>query len=210
MRFSKVSLLIVFLLSLSTSPIAEARTPQSPLYLELSSRAKGNVLINVGNATVNMFSIDLSADCNTTATISQLTLKHIGKGSSKEITGVYAISNGKNVSDKPWVDPKTLSVTLNFTPPLVLGKCQTLPLDVFADFATFTAGGVHRFELTDIVAEEKNGEWFTGGHLLKGKLVTIADVPPAVMSRSDCYKNAFGGLISSRRALARKACRASK
>ena len=105
--------------------------------LELSLSASNPVSDTVpqGGVGIVMLSVDATASCDDSVIIEDLTILHEGFGNVSDITGVYAAIDGARVTRRRVIDSEDQTAELRFSSPLVIDPCETVTIDVVADFA---------------------------------------------------------------------------
>lgn len=89
-----------------------------------------------GAIGVVMASVDLTASCDDDVVISEMTVLHEGFGDTSDISGVYAAIDGARMTRKRSVDSQDQTADVRFTDPLTVDACQTVTVDLVADFAS--------------------------------------------------------------------------
>ena len=153
--------------------------------LEVSVSASNPVgdTVPQGAVGVVLLSTDLTASCDDSVTIEDLTILHEGFGAVADISGVYAAIDGARVSRKRTIDSEDQTSELRFSSPLVINACDTVTVDFVADFATsLTAGAEHNFVVelpSDLVSNAKE---VTGNFPLRGNTFRIAAITSGTVS----------------------------
>ncbi len=130
-----------------------------------------------GAQGVVMMSVDLTASCDDDVIISELTVLHEGFGDDSDISGVYASIDGARVSRKRTLDSQDQTADLRFTSPLTVSACQTVTLDIVADFdTTLTAGAEHNLALELPADFQSNALDVEGNFPVRGNTFRIAAV----------------------------------
>ena len=136
-----------------------------------------------GAVGVVLLSVDLTASCDDSVTIEDMTLLHEGFGAVGDINGVYAAMDGARVTRKRTIDSEDQTSELRFSSPLVIKPCDTVTVDFVADFATsLTAGAEHNFVLelpSDLVSNAKE---VTGNFPLRGNTFRVAAITSGTVS----------------------------
>ena len=147
--------------------------------LEASLSASNPVADTVprGANGVVMLSTDLTASCDDSVIIEDLTILHEGFGAETDISGVYAAIDGARVSRKRTIDSEDQTAQLRLSSPLVIDACETVTVDIVTDFnSTATVSGEHNLVLelaSDIVS---NALDVTGTFPLRGNTFRVAAV----------------------------------
>lgn len=147
--------------------------------LEVSTAAsnpKGDT-IPQGAVGVVMLAVDVTASCEDSVLIENLTVLHEGFGFSSDISGLYAAVDGARVSRKRAIDAEDQTADLRFSSPLVIDPCETVTIDIVADFTTsLTAGSEHNLVVelpSDVVS---NALDTSGNFPVRGSMFRIAAV----------------------------------
>lgn len=147
--------------------------------LEVAASASNPVgdTVPKGANGVTMLSLDLTASCADDVRIDDLTVLHEGFGDTTDIDGVYAAVNGARLSRRRTIDTDNQTADLRFRSPLVINKCDTVTVDIVADFnSTATTSGEHNFvaELPSDVTS--NAKSVTGDFPVRGNSFKVAAV----------------------------------
>lgn len=141
-----------------------------------SSNPAGDTLPK-GAVGVVMESIDLTASCEDSVSIETLTVLHEGFGDETDISGVYASIDGARVSRKRTIDSEDQTSDLRFSSPLVIDPCETVTVDLVADFTTAAdTSAEHNLVVelpSDVVSNAKD---VTGDFPLRGNTFRLAAV----------------------------------
>lgn len=147
--------------------------------LELSLGAANPVgdTVPKGAVGVVMLSVDFTASCEDSVAIENLTILHEGFGDEGDIDGIYAAVNGARVTRKRTIDSEDQTSDLRFSSPLILDPCETVTVDIVADFSsTSTTAAEHNFVVelpSDVFG---NAQSVTGNFPLRGDTFRIAAV----------------------------------
>ena len=138
-----------------------------------------------GAVGVVLLSVDLTASCDDSVTIEDLTILHEGFGAVADIGGVYAAIDGARVTRKRTIDSEDQTSELRFSSPLVVNACDTVTVDFVADFSSSaTTSAEHNFVVelpSDLVSNAKE---VTGNFPLRGNTFRIAAVDSGIVSIS--------------------------
>ncbi|MBI3332027.1 S-layer homology domain-containing protein [Candidatus Peregrinibacteria bacterium] len=138
-----------------------------------------------GAVGVVLLSMDLSASCDDSITIEDLTLLHEGFGAVGDISGVYAAIDGARVTRKRTIDSEDQTSELRFSAPLVINACDTVTVDFVADFSSSaTTSAEHNFVIelpSDLISNAKE---VTGNFPRRGNTFRIAAVDSGIVSIS--------------------------
>ncbi|MFA7718266.1 MAG: S-layer homology domain-containing protein, partial [Candidatus Absconditabacterales bacterium] len=153
------------------------------LEASLSASSPVGDTVPKGAVGVVLLSIDLTASCDDSVLIEDLTVLHEGFGASTDVDGVYAAINGARVTRKRTIDAEDQTADLRFSSPLVLDPCETVTLDLVADFSTTAdTASEHNFVLeleSDIFSNAKE---VTGNFPVRGETFRMAAVTSGTVS----------------------------
>ena len=156
------------------------------LEVSVSSKNPMGDSVPKGANGVTMVSLDLTASCDDSVSLTDLTILHGGLGATGDIDGVYASMAGSRVSRKRTLDIKAQTATLHFSSPVTVAACKTVTLDLMADFTTTAASsGEHNLEVelpSDVMSNAKSVK---GNFPLKGKTFKISSVTSGSMTIDD-------------------------
>ncbi|MDO8649582.1 MAG: S-layer homology domain-containing protein [Candidatus Peregrinibacteria bacterium] len=153
--------------------------------LEMSVSAKSPVgdTVPQGAVGVVLLSADLTASCDDSVVVEDLTLLHEGFGAVGDITGVYAAIDGARVSRKRTIDAEDQTAELRFSVPVTVEACKTITVDLVADISSSaTTSAEHNFVLelpSDVVSNAKE---VTGNFPLRGNTFRVAAVDSGTVS----------------------------
>jgi len=141
-----------------------------------SSSPKGDTLPK-GAVGVVMLSVDFTASCRDSVEIENLTVLHEGFGASSDIDGVYAAVDGARVSRKRTIDSEDQTTELRFSSPLVIDPCETVTVDLVADFATGAATAAEHNLVVELASDVASNAAEVGGNFpLRGETFKLAAV----------------------------------
>ncbi|HVW66416.1 MAG TPA: S-layer homology domain-containing protein [Candidatus Peribacteraceae bacterium] len=177
------------------SPIAQGN---GTLEVSLSSTNPVGDTVPRGANGVVMASYDLTASCDDSVTIQNMTILHEGFGASSDIDGVYATVDGARVTRRRTVDSQNQTSDIRFVKPLVIDACKTKTIDVVADFdSTAQVAAEHNLSIelpTDLLSNAKKvqgnfplrGNTFKVGAVTSGQVtVSYRTVSPSTVSVGD-------------------------
>lgn len=153
------------------------------LEVSLSASSPVGDTVPKGAVGVVMLSTDLTASCDDTVSVENLTVLHEGFGDEQDIDGLYAAINGARVTRKRTIDSEDQTSDLRFSSPLVLDPCETVTVDVVADFAS-TAGTSAEHNLvvelpSDVFGNAKD---VSGNFPIRGSTFRIAAVTSGIVT----------------------------
>lgn len=147
------------------------------LEVSLSSSNPVSDTVPSGAVGVVMLSVDLTASCDDSVVIEDLTVLHEGFGDEQDIDGIYAAIDGARVSRKRTIDAEDQTSELRFSSPLVIDPCETVTVDLVADFTSdATVSGEHNLVVelsSDVIS---NALDVTGNFPLRGNTFKTAAV----------------------------------
>ena len=155
--------------------------------LEVSLSASNPVgdTVPQGSVGVVLLSVDLTASCDDSVIIEDTTILHEGFGASSDISGLYAAIDGARVTRKRTIDSEDQTADLRFSSPLVIDPCETVTVDVVADFTTLlTAASEHNLVLeleSDVVS---NALDIQGNFPVRGNTFRIAAITSGTVTIS--------------------------
>ncbi|MBU0458644.1 hypothetical protein KKF03_04310, partial [Patescibacteria group bacterium] len=153
--------------------------------LELSVSAANPVGDTVprGAVGVVMLSVDVTASCDDSVTIESLTILHEGFGASGDVNGVYAAINGARVTRKRTIDAEDQTADLRFASPLVLDPCETVTVDVVADFTSSASAASEHNLVVELPSDVfGNAKEVTGNFPVRGNTFRIAAITSGTVS----------------------------
>jgi len=166
-----------------------------------STNPVGDTVPRGANGVV-MASMDLTASCDDSVTISNLTTLHEGFGDSGDIVGLYATVDGARVSRRRTIDSQNQTTDVRFITPLVVAACKTVTVDIVADFSsTAVVSAEHNLSVelpTDLLTNAKKvqgnfplrGNTFKVGAVTSGMVtVDYRSVTPSTRSVGDTGVN---------------------
>lgn len=162
-----------------------------------STNPVGDTVPRGANGVV-MASVDLTASCDDSVTISNFTVLHEGFGDSSDLDGLYATVDGARVSRRRTIDSQNQTSDIRFITPLVIAACKTQTVDIVADFnSSATVSAEHNLSVelpTDLLTNAKKvqgnfplrGNTFKVGAVTSGKVtVKYRSVTPSTRSVGD-------------------------
>lgn len=162
-----------------------------------STNPVGDTVPRGANGVV-MASIDLTASCDDSVTITNFTTLHEGFGDSADIDGLYASIDGARVSRRRTIDSQNQTSDIRFIAPLVIDACKTKTVDIVADFSsTAVVSAEHNLSVelpTDLLTNAKKvqgnfplrGNTFKVGAVTSGQVtIKYRSVTPSTRSVGD-------------------------
>ncbi len=152
-------------------------TSDGTLNLSVASSNPVGDTVPQGAVGVTMLSVDVTASCDDSVMLEDMTVLHEGFGASTDIDGVYAAVDGARVSRKRTVDSKDQTADIHFTTPLSVPACKTVTVDLVADFtSTATTAAEHNLALELPSDLQTNAKQVTGNFPMRGSSFKVAAV----------------------------------
>ncbi len=130
-----------------------------------------------GAVGVVMLSLDLTADCQDSVTLQELTVLHEGFGDELDIDGVYLSVDGGRVSRRRTLDSENPTANLRMSAPLTIPACGTKTVDIVADFSSTAATSAeHNFSVELPSDFQSNALDVEGNFPLRGNTFRVAAV----------------------------------
>lgn len=153
------------------------------LELSLAASNPAGDTIPKGAIGVVMLSTDFTASCDDTVIIENLTVLHEGFGAVTDISGVYAAVNGARVTRKRTIDAEDQTSDLRFSSPLILDPCETVTVDVVADFSSTASTASEHNLVVELPSDVfSNAKSVTGNFPLRGKSFRMAAVTSGIVT----------------------------
>jgi len=119
-----------------------------PFALSVHVQAQIPASVPPGAQRVTMLMLNLSASCSGDIFVHGVTVTHGGMGAVRDLSSVYAMSDGQRISRGRALSSGDGSVTLTFRPALTVPACGEKDLSIMADFSPDAAvTGEHRLSL---------------------------------------------------------------
>ena len=153
--------------------------------LELSLAASNPVgdTVPKGAVGVVLLSVDFTASCDDSVAIENLTILHEGFGVETDIGGIYAAVNGARVTRKRTIDSEDQTSDLRFSSPLILDPCETVTVDIVADFVTNASTAAEHNLVVELPSDVfGNAQSVAGNFPLRGDTFRIAAVTSGTVS----------------------------
>jgi hypothetical protein len=136
-----------------------------------------------GAVGVVMLSVDLTASCDDAVILEDLTVLHEGFGEESDIDGLYAAIDGARVTRKRTIDAEDQTADLRFSSPLVVDPCETVTLDVVADFTSTAVASSEHNLVVELASDVVSNALDVGGNFpLRGNTFKIAAVTSGTVS----------------------------
>lgn len=138
-----------------------------------------------GAVGVVMLSADFTASCDDSVAVENLTVLHEGFGAETDIDGVYAAINGARVSRKRTIDSQDQTADLRFSSPLILDPCETVTVDIVADFSSTSSTAAEHNLVLELPSDVfSNAKAVTGNFPMRGDRFRVAAVTSGIVSVS--------------------------
>ncbi len=147
------------------------------LEVSLAANNPSGDTIPRGAVGVTLASIDMTASCDDSVSLQQLTVLHEGFGDEQDIDGLYASVDGARVSRKRTIDSQNQTSDLRFASQLNIPACGTVTVDIMADFnSTAVVSGEHNVTVELPTDVDSNAKAVTGNFPLRGATFKVAAV----------------------------------
>ena len=158
---------------LSTGTLEVSLSPNSPLGDTLPKGAIG----------IAMLSTDFTASCDDDVLVDGLTVIHEGQGSQADITNAWMSVNGARVSRTRVFDSEDQTAELRFSRPLLVEACETVTVDLMADFlSTAATNGRHNYVLELASDVQSNAQSVAGSFPIRGEVFEVAAVTSGTLT----------------------------
>jgi len=156
------------------SPIVQG---DGELEIALASTNPVGDTVPQGAVGLVLASIDLTASCDDSVVVQDITVLHEGFGDEGDIDGLYLLMDGGRISRKRTIDSQNQTSTLRLIEPMTIPACQTVTLDIAADLGTsLTAGAEHNIAIELPSDLQTNAKSVTGNFPLRGNTFRVAAV----------------------------------
>lgn len=156
---------------------------EGTLEVSLASSNPSGDTVPKGAVGVVMTSLDLTADCQDDVWIDEITVLHEGFGDESDIDGLYLAMDGGRISRKRTLDSQDQTASLRLSDPLMVEACESLTVDIVADFATDAdTASEHNIAVelpSDIQSNARDTE---GTFPLRGNTFRVASVTAGTLS----------------------------
>lgn len=173
----------VFSDSMDFRGYTERAVGEGTLEVSLASSNPRGDTVPKGAVGVVMASLDLTADCADDVWVDEITVLHEGFGDESDIDGLYLAMDGGRISRKRTLDTQDQTASLRLSKPLMVEACESVTVDVVADFATSaTASAEHNIAVelpSDIQSNARDTE---GTFPLRGNTFRVATVTTGTLT----------------------------
>lgn len=136
-----------------------------------------------GGVGIVMLSVDFTASCDDSVAVENLTILHEGFGAETDIDGIYAAVNGARVTRKRTIDSEDQTSDLRFSSPLILDPCETVTVDIVADFSSTSVTSAEHNLVVELPSDVfGNAKSVSGNFPLRGDSFRIAAVTSGIVS----------------------------
>lgn len=150
---------------------------EGTLEVSLASSNPSGDTVPKGAVGVVMTSIDLTADCADDVWVDEITVLHEGFGDESDVDGLYLAMDGGRISRKRTLDSQDQTATLRLSEPLMVEACETVTVDVVADFATSADTSAEHNIAIELPSDLQSNALDTEGTFpLRGNTFRIASV----------------------------------
>ncbi len=153
--------------------------------LEVSTAASNPVgdTVPKGAVGVVMLSVDLTASCDDSVIVEDMTVLHEGFGDETDIDGLYAAIDGARVTRKRTIDQEDQTADLRFSSPLVIDPCETVTVDIVADFVSAATASAEHNLVVELASDVVSNALDVGGNFpLRGNTFRVAAVTSGTVS----------------------------
>ena len=152
-------------------------TSEGTLEISMASQSPVGDTVPQGAVGVTMLSMDITASCDDSVLVEDLTVLHEGFGSEGDISGIYAAVDGARISRKRTIDSKDQTADVHLSSPLTIAACKTVTVDLVADFSsTAVTSGEHNLAVELPSDVQTNAKQVTGNFPLRGSTFKVAAV----------------------------------
>ncbi|OGJ72836.1 hypothetical protein A2217_01585 [Candidatus Peribacteria bacterium RIFOXYA2_FULL_55_28] len=156
---------------------------EGELEVSLSASSPVGDTVPKGAVGVVMLSADFTASCDDSVKIENLTVLHEGFGAVTDVDGIYAAINGARVTRKRTIDSEDQTSDLRFSSPLVLDPCETVTVDVVADFSSTSATSAEHNMVIELPSDVfGNAKDVSGNFPVRGSTFRLAAVTSGIVT----------------------------
>jgi hypothetical protein len=156
------------------SPISKG---EGTLEVSVASTSPAGDAVPRGAVGVVLLSLDLTASCDDSVTVQEITVLHEGFGDETDIDGVYASMDGGRISRRRTLDSENQTADLRLSEPLVISACDTTTIDIVADFnSTAAVSGEHNVAVELPSDFQSNALEVEGNFPMRGNTFRVAAV----------------------------------
>ncbi len=150
---------------------------EGTLEVSLASSNPSGDTVPKGAVGVVLASVDLTADCADDVWVDEITVLHEGFGDESDIDGLYLAMDGGRISRKRTLDSQDQTATLRLSEPLMVEACETVTVDVVADFALLADTSAEHNIAIELPSDIQSNALDTEGTFpLRGNTFRIASV----------------------------------
>lgn len=150
---------------------------EGTLEVSLASGNPSGDTVPKGAIGVVMASLDLTADCADDVWVDEITVLHEGFGDESDVDGLYLAMDGGRISRKRALDSQDQTASLRLSEPLMVEACETVTVDVVADFATTADTSAEHNVAVELPSDIQSNALDTEGTFpLRGNTFRIASV----------------------------------
>ena len=156
---------------------------EGTLEVSLASSNPSGDTVPKGAVGVVLASLDLTADCKDDVWIDEITVLHEGFGDESDIDGLYVAQDGGRISRKRTLDSQDQTATLRLSDPLMVEACETVTVDIVADFATSATASAEHNIAVELPSDIQSNALDTEGTFpLRGNTFRVATVTAGTLS----------------------------
>ena len=156
---------------------------EGTLEVSLASSNPSGDTVPKGAIGVVMASVDLTADCADDVWVDEITVLHEGFGDESDVDGLYLAMDGGRISRKRTLDSQDQTATLRLSEPLMVEACETVTVDVVADFALAADTSAEHNLAIELPSDIQSNALDTEGTFpLRGNTFRIASVTSGTLN----------------------------
>lgn len=156
---------------------------EGTLEVSVSAKNPSGDTVPRGAVGVVMMSLDLTASCDDSVSVENVTLLHEGFGADTDYSGVYAAIDGTRVTRKRTIDSENQTADLRFSNVLVVPACETVTVDFVGDLtSSATVSAEHNLAVELPTDWDSNAKEVRGAFPLRGDVFRVAAVTSGVVT----------------------------
>ena len=156
---------------------------EGTLEVSLASSNPSGDTVPKGAVGVVLASLDLTADCADDVWIDEITVLHEGFGDESDIDGLYLAMDGGRITRKRTLDSQDQTASLRLSDPLMVEACETVTVDVVADFTTSATASAEHNIAVELPSDIQSNALDTEGTFpLRGNTFRVATVTSGTLT----------------------------